>query len=192
MRHFPIFAASLTAAASLALSAPLTAQDNGDLATDTENFLVIGTVPALCSVGFPDNTGGVFDMGVLIDTTTGLLRTDLAAPDKTLAGAFCSSRSTIVIQATPMVALNFTGTPPAGFSSAVDYVATASGWTIVPATFNTAASSHPAATQVRDTAFTGDITVGVSNFATAGGASLRPVADEQYRGEITVTLTAAE
>lgn len=189
MRLSPILTA---AAASLALAAPLAAQDTGGSATDSEQFQVIGTVPALCSVGFPDNSGGVFDMGVLVDTTTGLLRTDLSAPDKTLAGAFCSARSTIVIAATPMLALNFAGTPPAGFSSAVNYVATARGWTVTPASFNTAATSNPAATQVRDTAFTGDITVGVSNFATAGGASLRPVADDQYLGEITVTLTAAE
>ena len=180
----------LSASAGFATS--LSAQDTGGTATDSEQFQVIGTVPALCSVGIPDNSGGVFDMGILVDTTTGLLRTDLNAPDKILAGAFCSSRSTIVIEATPMLALNFAGTPPAGFSSAVDYVATASGWTETAAAFNTASATNPAATQVRDSAFTGDITVGVSNFATAGGASLRPVADDEYLGEITVTLTAAE
>lgn len=182
----------IAAGVGIALASPLAAQQSPASASDSEQFQVIGTVPALCSVGIPDNSGGVFDMGVLVDTTTGLLRTDLAAPDKTLAGAFCSSRSTIVIAATPMLALNFAGTPPAGFSSAVDYVATASGWTITPATFNTAASTNPGATQVRESAFTGDITVGVSNFATSGGASLRPVADDEYLGEITVTLTAAE
>lgn len=189
MKRLPILAATT---AILVLAAPLAAQDNGGSATDTEQFQVIGTVPALCSVGIPDNSGGVFDMGVLVDTTTGLLRTDLAAPDKLLSGAFCSARSTIVIGATPMQALNFAGTPPAGFSSAVDYTATARGWTVTPATFNTAASTNPGATQVRASAFTGDIAVGVSNFVTAGGASLRPVADDEYLGEITVTLSAAE
>jgi hypothetical protein len=190
MKNFSLL--GIVGTAGLTLAAPLAAQNNGTSVTDTQRFQVIGTVPALCSVGIPDNSGGVFDMGVLVDTTTGLLRTDLAAPDKILAGAFCSSRSTIVIAATPMVALNFASTPPAGFSSAVDYVATATGWTAVPASFDTATSSNPAATQARNSAFTGDIAVGVSNFATAGGASLRPVADDQYLGEITVTLTAAE
>ncbi|MFY8048315.1 MAG: hypothetical protein ACOVNS_05790 [Erythrobacter sp.] len=190
MKSHPILIA-LTA--TIGLAGPLAAQENGGGSdTDSEQFQVIGTVPALCSVGLPDNSGGVFDMGVLVDTTTGLLRTDLAAPDKVLSGAFCSSRSTIVVDATPMVAQNFTGTPPAGFASAVDYLATARGWTVTPATFNTATSTNPAATQVRTGAFTGNIAVGVSNFATAGGASLRPVADEEYLGEITVTLSAAE
>jgi hypothetical protein len=179
-------------AASFAFGSSLAAQEAEASVSDSEQFQVIGTVPALCSVGIPDNSGGIFDMGVLVDTTTGLLRTDLTAPDKILGGAFCSSRSTIVIEATPMLALNFTGTPPAGFSSAVDYVATASGWTETAAAFNTASATNPAATQVRDSAFTGNITVGVSNFATAGGATLRPVADDEYRGEITVTLTATE
>lgn len=182
----------IAASVSTGFASSLAAQETGASVSDSEQFQVIGTVPALCSVGIPDISGGVFDMGVLVDTTTGLLRTDLAAPNKILSGAFCSSRSTIVIAATPMLALNFTGTPPGGFSSAVDYVATASGWTITPAAFNTAASSNPGATQVRASAFTGDIAVGVSNFATAGGASLRPVADDEYLGEITVTLTAAE
>lgn len=182
----------LVASAGLVYPAALAAQESEAGISDSEQFQVIGTVPALCSIGFPDNSGGVFDMGVLVDTTTGLLRTDLSAPDKTLSGAFCSSRSTIVIDATPMQALNFVGSPPAGFASAVDYVATASGWTVTPASFDTAATTNPAATQVRASAFTGNIAVGVSDFATAGGATLRPVADDEYLGEITVTLTAAE
>lgn len=182
----------LAAIATCLAPASLAAQEGEASVSDSEQFQVIGTVPALCSVGIPDNTGGVFDMGVLVDTTTGLLRTDLSAPDKILAGAFCSSRSTIVIAATPMLAQNFTGTPPAGFAGSIDYVASASGWTVTPASFNTAATSNPAATQVRASAFTGNIAVGVSDFATSGGASLRPVADDEYLGEITVTLTAAE
>lgn len=168
------------------------AQDGEASSSDSENFQVIGTVPALCSVGIPDNSGGVFDMGVLVDTTTGFLRTDLFAPDKTLSGAFCSSRSTISVEASAMQAQNFAGAPPSGFSSAVNYVASASGWTTTPASFNTGATTNPGATQGRDSAFTGDITVGVSNFSTAGGATLRPVADDQYFGEITVTLSASE
>lgn len=159
--------------------------------TASQNFSVVGTVPALCSIGTPDNSGGIFNMGVLVDTTTGLLRTDLTAPDKKLSGAFCSARSTIVVNATPMQAQSFTGTPPSGFASAVNYTATASGWTTTAASFQTASASNPAATQTRASAFTGDITVGVSSFATAGGATLRPVADNQYLGQVTVTLTAA-
>ena len=184
----------LSILAPMAMLAPCaaTAQESEATASDSATFQVIGTVPALCSVGIPDNSGGIFDMGVLVDTTTGFLRTDLAAPDKILAGAFCSSSSTIAIAATPMQAQNFTGTAPAGFSTAVNYVASASGWTAVPASFDTGATSNPGAVRTSDTAFTGDITVGVSAFATAGGAALRPVADDEYLGQIVVTLTAAE
>lgn len=183
---------ALAALATALLPGAVAAQEGEASISDSESFQVIGTVPVLCSIGIPDNSGGVFDMGVLVDTTTGLLRTDLAAPDKILGGAFCTSRSTIAIDATPMLALNFAGTPPAGFASSVDYVAAATGWTVTPASFDTAASSNPAASQSRASAFTGNIAVGVSDFATSGGATLRPVADDEYLGEITVTLSASE
>lgn len=174
-------------AALMLVSAPALA------ATDTasQDYQVIGRVPALCSVGIPDNSGGIFDMGVLVDTTTGLLRTDLSAPDKRLAGAFCSASSTIAITASPMEAQNAGGPAPAGFANAVNYTATATGWTAVPAAFQTGNPVNPAASQSRSSPFTGEIFVGVSGFATAGGAALRPVADNQYLGRITVTLSAA-
>lgn len=169
------------------LAAPAFAQSD----TDVKNFAVTGNVPALCSGGLLTGSGSTFDVGVMIDTATGFLRTDLAAPDKLLAGSFCSARSTITVDATPMFAQTFTGTPPAGFSRAVNYTATASGWTATPAVFNVGAASNPAAVQLRPTAFTGDITVGVSAFSTAGGAALRLVADTSYVGTVTVTLAVA-
>jgi hypothetical protein len=168
------------------------AQEAEPTSSDSESFQVIGTVPALCSIGIPDNSGAIFDLGVLVDTTTGLLRTDLSAPDKILAGAFCASRSTIEISATPMQAQNFSGAAPVGFSNAVNYVATASGWTATPASFDTASATNPGALQVRASAFTGDISVGISDFATAGGATLLPVADDEYMGQVVVTLSASE
>lgn len=179
---------------AMAALAPATAvaQEAEPTVSDSETFQVIGNVPPLCSIGIPDNSGGIFDLGVLVDTTTGLLRTDLSAPDKVLAGAFCASRSTIEISATPMQAQNFAGAAPAGFSTAINYVATASGWTIVPAAFDTGSATNANASQVRASAFTGDITVGISDFATAGGASLLPVADDEYVGQIVVTLSASE
>jgi hypothetical protein len=156
--------------------------------TDVKTFTVTGNVPALCSGGALSGTGSTFDVGVLIDTATGFLRTDLAAPNKQLSGSFCSARSTITVNATPMLAQNFTGTPPANFSRTVNYTATASGWTDAPAVFTVGAASNPAAVQQRPTAFTGDITVGVSSFTTAGGSALRLVADTSYLGTVTVTL----
>lgn len=172
---------------AVAAAAPVFAQSD----TDAKNFAVIGNVPALCSGGILTGAGSTFDVGVLIDTATGFLRTDLAAPDKLLAGSFCSARSTIAVDATPMLAQNFTGTPPTGFSRTVNYTATASGWTATPAVFTVGAASNPASVQTRPTAFTGDVTVGVSSFTTAEGAALRMVADTSYVGTVTVTLAVA-
>ena len=149
---------------------------------------VRGNVPALCSAGTLSGGGGAFDVGVLINTTTGFLLPNLSAPPKTLTGAFCSSKSAITIVATQMTAQNFTTTPPTGFSRIVNYDATAAGWTTTPAVFSTGAATNPNATQQRATAFTGDITVSVSNFTTGGGDALRMVSDTSYLGTVTVTL----
>lgn len=176
-----------SAVAALALPAAARAQSE----SDTKTFAVIGNVPAMCAGGTLVGGNDTFDLGVLIDTTTGFLRTDLAAPGKVLSGAYCSGRSTITVAATAMAAQNFTAAPPAGFSRTVDYTATAAGWTTTPASFATAAASNPSATQTRATAFTGDIAVGISGFATGGGNTLRLVADTNYRGLVTVTLAAA-
>jgi hypothetical protein len=74
----------------------------------------------------------------------------------------------------------------------VNFTATASGWTAVPASFTTGAATNAAATQQRNSAFTGDITVAVGDFTTAGGNALRMVADPAYEGAVTVTLAVAE
>lgn len=158
-------------------------------ATDTSEFSVIGTVPSICVGGSVSEAGGVFDLGVLVDTATGFMRNDLAAPAQILNGSFCSSRSTIAVAATPIVAQTFTAAAPAGFSRSVDYVATASGWTTNPAVFGTSAAANSAASQTRETAFSGPITVGIGSFATTGGSALRLVADTSYLGTVTVTLT---
>ena len=157
--------------------------------TSTKTIGVVGTAPAMCFGGTLTGNGS-YDLGVLIDTTTGLLRTDLTAPAKVLVGSFCTGRSTITVAATPLAAQNSTVAPPSGFSRQVNYVATASGWTITPASYDTATASNAAATQTRASAFTGDITVAISGFATSGGGTLRLVADDSYRGLVTVTIAA--
>lgn len=172
-------------ALALGLPGAALAQSN----TDTKTVGIVGTAPPMC-FGGTLNGSGSFDLGVLIDTTTGQLRNDLNAPPKVLVGSLCTSRSTITVTATPLTAQNFTVAPPTGFSKAVDYTATASGWTTTPASYNTAAAANAAATQSRATAFTGDITVAISGFATTGGNSLRLVADNDYRGLVTVTIAA--
>lgn len=182
-----IRAAALIAAAA-ALAAPgLASAQASD--RDSKTVGIVGTVPAQCFGGTLSGDGS-FDLGVLIDLTTGRLRTDLAAPNEVLVGSFCTSRSTITVNASPLEAQNFTANPPSGFSRRVHYAATASGWTATPATYNTAAAANSAATQSRNSAFTGDITVAISDFSTDGGETLRLVGDESYRGLVTVTLAA--
>lgn len=176
---------------SLALAgaaAPLSAQS----ATDSEEFRVIGNVPALCAGGTVTGGNSTIDLGVLTNTATGRLRSDLVAPEKVITGSFCSARSTIRIQATPMQAQNFTATPPAGFSRTVNYVATATGWTTTPAVFSTAQTTNANATQGRGTAFAGDIVIALNGFSTGGGETLRLIADDSYVGTVIVTLSAVE
>lgn len=180
-----------TAFALAVLALPASVQAQSLTNTDTRNFTVVGSVPSLCSGGTLAGGGQTFDLGVLVNTTTGQLRSDLSAAARTMAGAFCTQLSTINVTATPMTAQAFTATPPAGFSRSVDYTATAAGWTTTPASFRTSAAANPNATQSRNTPFTGDIAVSVGEFATTGGSALRLVADTVYRGTITVTLTGA-
>lgn len=157
--------------------------------TSTKTVNIIGTAPAMCFAGTLSGTGS-YDLGVLIDTTTGRLRSDLSAPAQVLVGSFCTGRSTITIAATPLEAQGFTAAAPSGFSRRVDYTATASGWTVTPATYDTALASNTAATQTRPTSFSGDVTVAISGFATTGGQNLRLIADNSYRGVVTVTIAA--
>jgi hypothetical protein len=151
---------------------------------------ISGNVPALCAGGSVSGGDSTFGLGVLIDTATGLMRTDLSAPNKAVVGSFCNAQSTITVTASPMTAQTFTGTPPSGFTNGVNFTATASGWTTTAASTTTGAGSNPAATQTRTTAFSGDITVGISGFAPVGGA-LRLLADPTYRGTVTITLAVA-
>ena len=176
----------LPVAAALVLFAPAAKAQS---ASDTRDFSVVGNVPAICAGGAVTTAGGIFDLGVLVDTATGFLRTDLSAPAQLIQGSFCSSRSNIAVVASPIVAQGFTGTPPTGFSRSVDYVASASGWTTSPAVFATASATNADAVQDCETPFSGPITVSIAGFATTGGSALRMVADTSYQGTITVTLT---
>jgi len=165
------------------------AQNSGASNTSTKNVGVIGTAPAMCFAGTVSGNGS-YDLGVLIDTATGQLRSDLSAPSKVLVGSFCTGRSTITVEATPLAAQNSTVAPPSGFSRQVNYTATATGWTTTAASYTTGAAANSAATQTRASAYTNDITVAISGFSTSGGQSLRLVADDNYLGLVTVTIAA--
>jgi hypothetical protein len=173
------------AAASAAVAAPASAQVSGTV-TVTGNV-----TEAICYAGELSDGSDSFELGVLSENATGLLRDDLAAAPKTLTGAFCTAQSVLTISATPMVALNNPGTPPGGFSRAVHYTATASGWTPTPASFTTGSATNPNASQSQPQPFQGDIVVAIDDFSTDGGANRRLVIDDAYQGIITLTLAAA-
>ena len=189
MRKLILLASALILAVPASAQAQSSTLTVGSSSTSSKTVSIIGTAPAMCFGGTLSGDG-TYDLGILIDTTTGQLRTDLTAPPKLLVGSFCTGRSTITIQATPLVAQNFTTIPPGGFARSVDYVATASGWTVIPASYNTATTANSAATQTRPTSYTGDVSVAISGFSTTGGQSLRLVADNNYRGLVTVTIAA--
>lgn len=181
----------LIATAALACAATAAHAQSGEADT-TGPMPVIGTVPTLCATTPFEGDDNVFDVGTLIDTTTGFLRPDLAVEPKVLSASFCNARSTISIEAELMTAQSFSGAAPAGFSTGVHFTAQASGWTPSAAVFATGSASNPQASQSRDGAHSGDIVVSLSDFATQGGAALRPVADGEYRGQVVVTLGVAD
>jgi hypothetical protein len=179
--------AALATASSFALAGLAQAQPLTSSAT-TGPIPVIGSVPTFCSGGTVTGTDGVFNVGVLIDQTTGFLRSDLAAPPKTVAGAFCNAPSSISIAATRMIPSSFSGATPAGFTTGVDYVASATGWTTNAASTSTSQATNPGAVQQRPTPGGSNILVAVSGFSATGGNALRPVADPLYRGQVVLTL----
>jgi hypothetical protein len=153
-------------------------------------YPVTGNVPALCAFGTIAGATGRFDLNVLIDTTTGFLRTDLAPPSRTITGSWCNARSTLNVVGTRMSAQGFTTTPPTGFSTGVDYTASASSWTPSPAVYATGVTTAQAtATQSQTAPNASNIVLTLSTFATQGGPTLRPVADPNYAGTVTLTLT---
>lgn len=180
----------LLAFSSLALASAASAQSVGP-SDKVGPIEITGFVPNnICTLGSLSDGDNLFDVGVMVDTATGLLRNDLSAPPKVLTGTQCGSRSQLTIAATLMTAQAFVTTPPTGFSRGVDYTATASGWTPVAASYSTGAASNAAASQIRETGGAADIVISLSNFATSGGPSLRPVADDTYQGAVVVTLAA--
>jgi hypothetical protein len=145
----------------------------------------------VCTLGTVGANDSIFNVGVLVDTSTGYLSSNLAVPPKILSGSFCNTKSVISISATPMTAQDVGASAPSGFSQGVDYTATASGWTTTPAAYTTSAAANPGASQIQPTAFSGNITVSLSNFATTGGNTLRLVSDPLYQGIVTITLAAS-
>lgn len=172
---------------AVALSAPIAALAAGVNGT----VQIDGNVAQRCLLTSPSEIDDVFDLGTLVDRTSGRLLPNLKVASKTFSASFCNTHSIITVSAVPMTAQSFTATPPDGFSASVNYTATALGWTQSPATFATGAASNPDAVKTTDTAFAGDIMIDLSGFSTVGGDELKLVSDPVYQGMVTVTLAVA-
>jgi hypothetical protein len=162
------------------------AQQTPGLTRTSPNMPVSGNVPTLCAIGAVGGQGS-FPLGVLIDTATGKMRPGLSAPDQSITGSWCNAPSSVSISATQLTAVNFTATPPTGFSRSLNYTATASGFSALPASFTTGATSNTTATRPTNGPITGPITIAVSA-VTPVGIDPFLVADTAYQGVITITL----
>lgn len=167
------------------LAAPAFA--DGDSATIT----LTGSVDKACHMGSPSSS--TISLGALAAQSDGTLASITVSP-VTISGSWCNAGSTIGIIGTPIIAQSYTGAPPSGFTKAVNYSLTASGWTTTAAVFVTTGDSSGGGsgttptTQPAISPVAQNITVGLSNFATPA-AGLRLVADPNYSGTITVTLS---
>jgi hypothetical protein len=175
-----------TVSFAMLIAGQASAQQTPALTSTSPNMPVTGNVPTLCAVGAVGGQGN-FPLGVLIDTATGKMRTGLSAPNQTITGSWCNAPSNVSISATQLAAVNFTATPPAGFSRTLNYTATASGFSALPASFTTGAATNANATRATGGPITGPITIAVSA-VTPVGADPFLVADTSYQGIVTITL----
>jgi hypothetical protein len=171
---------------AMLIAGQASAQQVPGLTSTSPNMPVTGNVPTLCAVGAVGGQGS-FPLGILIDTATGKMRAGLSAPDQTITGSWCNAPSSVSISATQLSAVNFTATPPTGFSRSLNYTATASGFSALPASFTTGAATNTSATRATGGPITGPITIAVSA-VTPVGANPFLVADTSYQGIVTITL----
>lgn len=182
---------ALIIAAALAIPGVVQAQTAGPSSTQGP-IPVHGNVLTLCTLGTLSSEDNIFDLGIITDPATGLLTPGIRPPSKILEGAICNAQSVITVHAEPLVAQGFVEAAPSGFAKAVDFTATAAGWTDQPAVFDTRLSENAGANQQRGEPFAGQIVLSLGDFSTVGGNQLALVADPDYRGVVVVTLAVAD
>lgn len=177
---------TLGLALALAPAAAFAATD-----TDSKDVNITGTVAALCVLGAPsDATVDLEQMAETSGSRVGRLKS-ISQKDVTLADSFCNfANSAVTVTATALVA-DDTNAPPSGFVRAINYTATATGWTSPNAAVTTADDGTGTSTSTSGTGGTqptpklSDIVLSLSDF-TAPGDKLLVFGD--YNTTVTVTL----
>lgn len=166
----------LYASAALAfLAAPSLAA-----ATVSQSVILNGNVPLTCTLSVPHPT--------------------MAFPSLTAIGgqqvfgifqggsAMCNgSKNTVTVSVTPLIAQDYVGLPPMGFTNIINYTLTVDGLLPLSPPLNTSSPSSSTGKQFRP-AFNINLTDGTAT--TLGTGVLQPVGGN-YSGTVTITLTAA-
>lgn len=163
--------------------------------SDEGEVAISGTVAPLCILGNPDPA--VVDLGQMAETSgarVGKIAT-LSAQTVALANSFCNfAGSVVTVDASALLTTDAT-VPQAGFARAVNYTATASGWSNGVSSATTAALANGASPDatgtgaVQPSPHLADIEVQLSGFSVPGDNYL--VAGS-YSGLVTVTLGPAQ
>lgn len=186
MKHLALLALPLAA-----LAVPAWAQESeGGSNSDSATVGVTGNVADLCILGDPSQPN--VDVGQMVETSGGRVGkiSTISNQVVTLPGSFCNFAGTQV-DITTSALLGPEGTPPASFSRAVNYTATATGWTTPDAAATSAAGfdgSSPSASGTggqQDGPKLNDITVTLSSFTVPQD---RLLISGGYTGSVTITL----
>ncbi len=180
----------LSALAFLLSAAPAAAQSN----TATGTVAIDGQVRSVCILGDPNPA--LVNLGQISASSgprTGKI--DAIAPRTvTLPASFCNFAGSVLRVTTTAMTSSDTTSPQPGFTRAVNYTATASGWAIGTAAATSNALRDGTSPTATGTGATqplpkiADIAVTLSNFTTPGDLIL--VAGN-YSGNVVVTLGPA-
>jgi hypothetical protein len=178
--------------ASLLAATPAFAQVASD--TDTADVTIDGSVAPLCILGEP--SPAAVNLNQMVETSgvrVGRIRA-IGVQNVSLPNSFCNFAGSVVsVTAEALVSDSVAATQP-GFARAVNYTATASGWTASDASTTTSAAADGSNPSSSDTGATqplpklATIDVQLSGFTVPSDLLLL---SDTYSGLVTVTLGPA-
>jgi len=160
------------------------------------NFAVTATVATVCSLG---GQTAPLSFSTIVHSS-GKLDPNLNNLSWTLTGLYCDSASKIMLRATALRLQPPRTSLTSSQSQAINFTATATGWSAIPATVTTAETtalgsgvSYTGVPQSQTGARSGPITIKVGNFVTSidkrqSANSAKPI-DGSYSATISVILS---